>query len=39
VDTITDFRARKNIILEVELDMEFSSFSDLWSLHLVTFDS
>jgi len=29
VDTITDFRARKNIILEVELDMEFSSFSDL----------
>ena len=29
VDTFTDFRMRKNIVLEVELDMEFSLFSDL----------
>jgi len=29
VDTFTDFRTRKNIALEVELDMEFCSFSDL----------
>ena len=32
VDTITDFRLRKNIVVEVELDMEFCSFSDHWWL-------
>jgi hypothetical protein len=28
VDSLTDFRMRKNIVLEVEVDMEFCSFSD-----------
>jgi hypothetical protein len=28
VDTFADFRQRKNIVLEVELDMGFCSFSD-----------
>ena len=30
VDTFTDFRMRKNIVLEVELNAEFRSFSNLW---------
>ena len=29
VDTFTDFRMCKNIVLEVELDMELCSFSDV----------
>jgi len=29
VDTFTDFRMRKNIVLEVELNAEFRSFSNL----------
>jgi len=29
VDTFTDFRMGKNIVLEVELDAEFHSFCDL----------
>jgi len=28
VDTFTDFRRRKNIVLEVELDAQFCSFCD-----------
>ena len=29
VDTLNDFRIRKNVVLEVQLDMEFRLFCDL----------